>query len=73
MKAILYSLILLLSTCILYLLSIIVERPFSTLNMAQAYNAGCIIGGMSTPDKTLIKCNKLSLTYKETLDDLMSQ
>jgi hypothetical protein len=72
-KVVLYSVILLLSVCILYLLSLMVDRPFSALNMTQAYDAGCTIGGINTPNETLIRCRKLSLIYGETLEELIDQ
>lgn len=74
MKIILYTLILLLSGCILHLLGLMVDRPFSTSDMTRAYSAGCNMG-LNSPltYNSILRCERVSNLYGQTLDELMEQ
>ena len=71
---ILYLTIILLTGVITHLTGQMVDRSFSTIDMTRAYSAGCSIGlhGPLTYE-SISRCDKLSTTYGQTLEELMNQ
>jgi hypothetical protein len=59
---------------ILFLLSLMVEAPFTSKNMRTAYFDGCNIGlHSSLTEESVARCAAIADMYKETLDDLDRQ
>ena len=73
-RVVFYSIMAGLCGSILFLLSLMVEAPFSSRDMRSAYYAGCNIGfyGPLT-DESIARCESIADMYKETLDDLDRQ
>ncbi len=72
MKLVLYVLLVLLSSCILRLLSLMVDRPFNAADMTRAYSAGCNMGSnRPLTYNSIIRCDQLSTLYGTTLNELM--
>jgi len=59
---------------IFFLLSLMVEAPFSSKDMRSAYYAGCNIG-LHSPltNESIARCESIADMFKETLDDLDKQ
>jgi hypothetical protein len=59
---------------ILFLLSLMVEAPFSSRDMRNAYYAGCNIG-LHSPltNESVARCESVADMFKESLDDLDRQ
>jgi hypothetical protein len=59
---------------ILFLLNLMVEAPFSSKNMRNAYYDGCNIG-LHSPltTESVARCESIANMYKETLDNLDRQ
>lgn len=74
MKLLLYSVILILSALIALLTNLMVDRPFNTSDMRNAYFAGCNIASRRIMTfKSILTCEEIADLYKETLEKVMEQ
>lgn len=73
-RVIMYTIMGALCLCIVFMLSLMNEAPFTSRNMRSAYFAGCNFGGLRPlTDDHAMYCEKYSNLYKETLDDIDRQ
>lgn len=74
MRKILYTICLLQTGTIVYLLSIMVDHPYNYDNMSTAFDQGCKLAALDSSDKDLFnKCSTYSVFYREALKDLENQ
>lgn len=68
-----YSIVVSLCGVVFYLLSLMNEAPFRSIDMQDAYRHGCNFGSRPLTQEKIQKCNEISDLFKETLDDLDKQ
>jgi hypothetical protein len=73
MKVLAYTVIIALTVALSYVSVLLSNHPFSTVNMAQAYRAGCLYGKKPLVQNDVNDCDTTSLTFKNTLHYLMEQ
>lgn len=68
-----YSCIGVLCLGILAMMHVMNEAPFKSLDMRDAYLAGCNFGSRPVTEESFQECVKTADMFKETLDDLDKQ
>lgn len=73
-RVVFYSIMAGLCGMIFFLLSLMVEAPFTSENMRSAYFHGCNIGlHASLTEESVVRCKQVADEFKVTLDDLDRQ
>lgn len=69
-RLVFYSAFLLLCAGILFLISLLNEAPFRSVNMRDSYYYGCGMGAKPLTEEKIKMCSDAADLYKITLDDL---
>ena len=72
-RSVFYSVLLGLCLTIVFLLSLMNEAPFRSVDMRNSYMYGCQFGSRPLTNEKIAECLEVSDLYKETLDDLGRQ
>lgn len=71
MRKIIYVLCLLQTAAIVYLLTLLIQHPYTPANMASAYLQGCRLGSFLSNNRVVFqKCTIYSTIYGMTLEEL---